>query len=103
MDIDIYDDFNVNDLCSYIMLLEQLVANERPEDLVSAMLVQCSTSWGIWPCNWEMVIMWVYYKPVDSGYMSFNFFTKFHSIHECHVLDLQIEMNAYDLQFFSTA
>ena len=31
MDIDIYDDFNVNDLCSYIMLLEQLVANERPE------------------------------------------------------------------------
>ena len=22
--------------------------------------------------NWELVIMWVYDKPVDSGYMRFN-------------------------------
>ena len=34
------------------------------------MPVQSFTSWAIMQANWELVITWVYDKPVDSGYMN---------------------------------
>ena len=50
------------------------VANERPErdsnpDFCDAGVVlhQLSNQ-----ANWDLVIMWVYDKPLDSGYMRFN-------------------------------
>ena len=41
--------------------------------------------------NWELVIMWVYDKPVDSGYMRFNWWTLFELQMETifHVNDLR--------------
>ena len=71
--------FNVNDQSSQLYYATWAVANESPKifrpeqdsnpDLcdAGAVLHQLSDQ-----ANWELVIMWVYDKPVDSGYMRFN-------------------------------
>ena len=64
--------FSVNDLCSFAMLLA--VPKERPEnfwpeqdsnpDLCDASVVLNQLSYQ---ANWELVIMWVHDKPIESG------------------------------------
>jgi len=41
--------------------------------------------------HWELVVMWVYYKPIDAGFKSIDIL-----IHEIDVLGLQIDTNVYD-------
>ena len=58
----------VNDLSSYKRYLQEVVARERPKqdsnpDLSDANSVHYQLSYQ---ANWELVIIWVYYKPVDS-------------------------------------
>ena len=64
--------FDINDLRSFAMLLKH--EKFRPErnsnpDLCNASAVTYQLSHQ---ANWQLIIMWVNDKPVDSGYMRSN-------------------------------
>ena len=60
----------------------------RKPDLYNAGAVPYQLSYQV---NWELVVMWVDYKPVDYGYRSIYLIL----IHEVHVSELQIKINMY--------
>ena len=71
--------FNVNDLCSDVNCYSRSSKRIRPEkftpeqDLNPALCDASAVPYQLnYQANWGLVIMWLYDKPVDSDYMSFD-------------------------------
>ena len=71
--------FNINDLCSDVSFYLRSSKRIRPEkfkpeqDLNPSLCDASAVPHRLnYQANWELVTMWVYDKPADSGYMGFD-------------------------------